>query len=82
MSSERRGAELLLLDSIRAFQSMLLKVMVAVRRRWLQRMTSRELQARAGKCIGSADVSTESGSESEDLRLRTLDRPVRPRRTI
>lgn len=42
MSSERRGAELLLLDSIGAFQSMLLKVMVAVRRRWLQRMTSRE----------------------------------------
>jgi len=30
MSSERRGAEVVLLDSIRAFQSMLLKVMVAV----------------------------------------------------
>ena len=44
MSSERRGAELLLLDSIRAFQSMLLKVMVAVRRRWLQRRASRELR--------------------------------------
>jgi hypothetical protein len=28
---------LLLLDSIRAFQSMLLRVMVAVRQRWLQR---------------------------------------------
>jgi len=43
MSSERRGAELILLDSIRAFQSMLLKVMVAVWRRWLQRMAGREL---------------------------------------
>ena len=67
MSSERRGAELLLLDSIRAFQSMLLKVMVAVRRRWLQRMVSGELQERAGKCAGGADVSTESGSELENL---------------
>ena len=67
MSSERRGAELLLLDSIRAFQSMLLKVMVAVRRRWLQRRISRELQERPGKLIGSADVSTESGSELKDL---------------
>ena len=40
MSSERRGAEVLLLDSIRAFQSMLLKVMVAVWKRWLQRRDS------------------------------------------
>jgi len=67
MSSERRGAVLLLLDSIRAFQSMLLRVMVAVRRRWLQRRISRELQERAGKWIGSADVSTESGSELKNL---------------
>ena len=67
MSSERRGAELLLLDSIRAFQSMLLRVMVAVRRRWLQRMTSREPQEPAGMCTGSADDSTESGSELESL---------------
>ncbi len=37
MSSERRGVVLLLPDSIRAFQSMLLRVMVAVRQRWLQR---------------------------------------------
>ena len=37
MSSERRGAVVLLLDSIGAFQSMLLRVMVAVRLRWLQR---------------------------------------------
>ena len=36
MSSERRGAELLL-SSIRAFRSVLLKVMVAVGWRWLQR---------------------------------------------
>lgn len=35
MSSERRGAELLL-GSIRAFRSVLLEVMVAVWRRWLQ----------------------------------------------
>lgn len=37
MSSERRGAVVLLLDSIGAFQSMLLRVMVAVWRRGLQR---------------------------------------------
>ena len=36
MSSVRRGAELLL-ESIRAFRSVLLKVMVAVGWRWLQR---------------------------------------------
>jgi len=66
MSSERRGAELLLLDSIRAFQNMLLRVMVAVRRRWLQRRTSLELQVPAGMCT-QCGVSTESGSGSENL---------------
>jgi len=50
MSSERRGAELILLDSIRAFQSMLLKVMVAVPRRWLQRTASRGLSEPTGRC--------------------------------
>jgi hypothetical protein len=43
MSSERRGAELLL-GSIRAFRSLLLKVMVAVWRRWLQRGGGEEPQ--------------------------------------
>jgi hypothetical protein len=37
MSSERRGARVLL-DSMGAFRSALLRVMVAVRRRWLQRV--------------------------------------------
>jgi len=48
MSSERRGAERLLLDSIGAFRSMLLKVMVAVRRRWLQRSREEEPQSAKG----------------------------------
>ena len=48
MSSERRGAERLLPDSIRAFQSVLLKVMVAVRRSWLQRSRGEEPQSPKG----------------------------------
>lgn len=47
MSSERRGAELLL-DSMGAFRSSVLRVMVAVRRRWLQRG--------GGEVLGSARV--------------------------
>jgi hypothetical protein len=43
MSSERRGAELLL-DSMGTFRSALLKVMVAVRWRWLQRGCGEEPQ--------------------------------------
>jgi len=42
MSSERRGV-LLVLDSMGAFRSVLLWVMVAVRQRWLQRGGSEEL---------------------------------------
>jgi hypothetical protein len=40
---------------------MLLKVMVAVRQRWLQRMANSELQEPAGMCTGSVDALTESG---------------------
>lgn len=67
MSSERRGAELLLLDSIRAFQSMLLKVMVAVWSRGLQRTARGELRKPNGARFGSPDVSTPIGLEIENL---------------
>ena len=62
MSSERRGAERLLLDSIRAFQSVLLKVMVAVRRRWLQRSLGEEPQSPNGPHASGVEVWT-----TEDL---------------
>jgi hypothetical protein len=56
---------------------MLLKVMVAVRRRWLQRTASGELRDSAETCSGNADVSPKVGSESESLRWRKLERPAR-----
>lgn len=67
MSSERRGAELLLLDSIRAFQSMLLKVMVAVWRRGLQRTARCELRDKTGRASAIGTFRPKSGSESENL---------------
>ncbi len=73
MSSERRGAELLLLDSIRPFQSMLLKVMVAVRWRWLQRMANRGSPGVRQECMhSSADLSTKSWLEPDKSRLGKL----------
>jgi hypothetical protein len=58
MSSERRGAERLLLDSIRAFQSMFLRVMVAVRRRWLQRSRGERPQSAKGPWGREMEVRT------------------------
>ncbi len=58
MSSERRGAERLLLDSIRTFRSMLLKVMVAVRRRWLQRSPGEEPESANGRREDGVEVWT------------------------
>lgn len=45
MSSERRGVELVL-DSMGAFRSVMLRMMVAVRRRWLQRGGGEEVDGR------------------------------------
>jgi len=52
MSSERRGEVVALLDSIRAFQNMLLKVMVAVGRRWLQRAAGDGARGKGWKGFG------------------------------
>jgi hypothetical protein len=47
-----------LLDSIRAFRSMLLKVMVAVRRRWLQRSRREEPQSAKGQRECGMEIRT------------------------
>lgn len=88
MSSERRGAERLLLDSIRAFRSMLLKVMVAVRRRWLQRSRGEEPPSAKGwrECgteirttwdLVAVDefgnVRTEGTAEAEENDMNTVE---------
>ena len=68
MSSERRGARVLL-DSMGAFRSALLRVMVAVRRRWLQRVgvegglgaSLETLEPRLMEDIGLDGVAVRSG---------------------
>ena len=74
MSSERRGAELLL-DSMGAFRSSLLRVMVAVGRRWLQRVVGGELgneRVEARRCggvgVGEPQVLTVDEMGIEGLR--------------
>jgi hypothetical protein len=67
MSSERRGAELLLLDSIGAFRSVLLKVMVAVRRRWLQRGCAEGAEARQETARGRHAGANRSGSTADGI---------------
>ena len=62
MSSERRGAELLL-DSMGAFRSSLLKVMVAVGRRWLQRGGGDELGSARVEARGCGRAGVEGPLE-------------------
>lgn len=79
MSSERRGAELLLLESIGAFRSLLLRVMVAVRRSWLQRGRGRATTQAAFDRLAATDFSVkrpdEAGkAEEKEMKTEELQR--------
>jgi hypothetical protein len=69
MSSERRGVELLL-DSICAFRSALLRVMVAVRLRWLQRVRGDEL---GGHRLASVHLQRSEGKRADGPVLGGMD---------
>lgn len=66
MSSERRGAELVL-GSMGAFRSVLLRVMVAVRRRWLQRGGGEEV---GGRQLGAMHARRSGDSGMDEAVLR------------